>query len=141
MTSNTNPNCVFCQIIANQLPAVKIYEDSETFAFLNHHPVSPGHALVIPKDHFENVYTIPPELWARMNLVAQKISTAIRSSVDADGINIVMNNESAAGQVVFHGHIHIIPRHNDDGLKHWQGTPTEPDELEKVASKIKADIS
>lgn len=140
MNLNTNPNCVFCQIVNGSLPTVKIYEDSETLAFLNHHPVHPGHALVIPKDHFENIYTVPAELWARMNLTAQKIAVAVREGVDADGINIVVNNEVPAGQVVFHSHIHIIPRHNDDGLKHWDGKDASDDELSATSEKIKATL-
>lgn len=140
MNSNTPQDCVFCQIIKGEVPAVKIYEDSETLAFLNHHPVHPGHALIIPKEHFENIYTIPAELWARMNLTAQKIAIAVREAVDADGINVYMNNEHAAGQVVFHGHIHIIPRHNDDGLTHWPGKPTAENELNVIADKIKTTL-
>lgn len=138
MNSNTNPECIFCKIVDGILPSVKIYEDSETIAFLNNHPIHPGHALVIPKDHFENVYTVPAELWARMNLTAQKVAIAIREGVDADGINIVVNNESPAGQDVFHSHIHIIPRHNDDGLKHWDGKDASIEEREISAEKIKA---
>lgn len=140
MNSNTNPDCVFCKIAEGSIPAVKLYEDSETIAFLNHHPVHPGHTLVIPKDHFENIYTVPAELWARMNLTAQKVAIAVREGVDADGINIVMNNEAPAGQVVFHCHIHIIPRHNDDGLKHWDGQNASEEELKSSAEKIKAAI-
>ncbi len=115
----------------------KIYEDNETIAFLDANPIHPGHTLVVPKDHFENVYTVPPELWARMHLTAQKVAIAIREAVDADGINIRVNNEPAAGQDVFHSHIHIVPRHNDDGLTHWPGKKAEKDELHAVGEKIK----
>lgn len=141
MNSNTKQDCIFCKIADGSLPAVKIYEDSETIAFLNHSPVHPGHTLVIPKDHFENIYTIPAELWARMNLTVQKVAIAVREAVDADGINIHMNNEAPAGQVVFHGHIHIIPRHNDDGLTHWDGKVATEEELTTTAGKIKAVIA
>ncbi len=129
-------NCPFCKIVAGELAASKIYEDEETMAFLNIHPVNPGHALVIPKDHYENVYSVPPEIWARMALTTQKISLAVREAMDADGINIDVNNEPSAGQVVFHSHIHIIPRYETDGFKHWPGKPISDEDQAKVNEKV-----
>lgn len=107
-------------------------------AFLNIKPIHPGHALVIPKDHFENIYTVPAETWARMNLTAQKVALAIREAVNADGMNVSTNNEPAAGQEIFHSHIHIIPRHNDDGLNHWEGKLIAPEESMKLKESITA---
>lgn len=139
---NTNANCIFCKIIASEIPATKIYEDDFTLAFLDISPVHPGHTLVIPKDHFENIYTIPPELYCRVQMTAQKVAIAVRNAMDADGINIIINNESAAGQVVDHSHIHIIPRHNDDGLTHWAHKPyTNEEEVQKVKEKILSEIT
>lgn len=106
-------NCIFCKIIRNEIPAVKIYEDNETLAFLDISPNTRGHTLVISKNHFENIYSLPVENWCHMNITAQKIAVALKNGLLADGINIVMNNESAAHQLVFHAHIHVIPRYND----------------------------
>lgn len=138
---HTVADCIFCKIISGEIPAHKVYEDAETFAFLDIKPVQPGHALVVPKDHFENIYTVPAELWARMHLVAQKLSLIVREAVNADGINIHINNEVAAGQEVMHSHIHIIPRHNDDGLEHWHGKVTDQAELEKIREKMKEELA
>lgn len=140
MTTNTKSDCIFCKIVAGEIAGEKIYEDSEVLALLNIRPIHPGHSLIIPKDHFENIYTIPPETWARMNLTAQKVALAVREAVDADGINVHMNNEVAAGQEIFHGHIHIIPRHNDDGLAHWTGKEISSDETSRIAEKVRAII-
>lgn len=137
MPTNTHENCIFCKIINNEISAEKIYEDDEVLGFLDRHPVHPGHTLIVPKDHFENVYTVPAEIWARMNIAVQKVALAIKEGVDADGINIISNNEPAAGQVIFHSHIHLVPRHNDDGLKHWPGKDATDSELKDIAEKIK----
>lgn len=134
-------SCVFCKIVSGQIPATKVYEDSDTIAFLDLAPVHPGHALVIPKDHFENVYTTPDEAWCRIQLTVKKLSLAVKQAVNADGINLHMNNEKAAGQVVHHAHVHIIPRHNDDGLTHWPGGTYKDDaDRDSFAEKIKAEI-
>ena len=133
------PDCVFCKIVSGAIPAVKIYEDDETLAFLDIQPVNPGHALVIPKDHFENIYDIPAEAWLRVALAAQKVALAVKNGMSADGINLGMNNESAAGQLVPHAHIHVIPRINEDGFKHWgHNLYKDNDEMTETAEKIKA---
>jgi histidine triad (HIT) family protein len=116
---NHAPDCVFCKILTGEIPALKLYEDDYTLALLDIRPTQPGHTLVIPKDHFENIYTLPAETACRMMMTVQKVSLAVKEAMNADGINLIMNNEAAAGQIIFHAHIHIIPRHNDDGLRHW----------------------
>lgn len=129
--------CVFCSIASGAIPAYKVYEDEYTVAFLDQQPSHPGHTLVIPKDHFENLYTTPTELYCRMQMTVQKVAIAVRHAVDADGINIISNNEEAAGQKVFHTHIHIIPRHNDDGFQHWPHAPYKTvSEAETVQKNI-----
>lgn len=124
-------NCVFCKIVRNEIPAVKIYEDAETLAFLDITPDTRGHALIIPKNHHENIYSLPVETWCLMNITAQKIAIAIKNALSADGINVIMNNESAAHQIVFHGHIHIIPRYNDFQEKKYTYVAGEMEELAK----------
>lgn len=106
-------DCLFCKVIRNETPSTKIYEDDETLAFLNIFPHTRGHMLIIPKNHHENIYSTPVETWCRMNITAQKMAIAMKNALSADGMNIIMNNEPTAGQVIFHDHLHIIPRYND----------------------------
>ncbi|MCF7865541.1 MAG: HIT family protein [Candidatus Pacebacteria bacterium] len=144
MTHSTNTdqeNCIFCKIVAGEIAASKVYEDDETIAFLDIQPVNPGHTLVIPKDHFENIYTTPVMTWMRVQMTAQKVALAVKHATDADGVNIYMNNEAAAGQVVPHTHVHIIPRYNDDNLTLWHGTAyKDPEEMESFADKISTEL-
>ncbi len=133
-------DCIFCKIVRNEIPAVKIYEDEHTLAFMDIQPNHRGHSLVIPKAHFENIHSLPAEDMCRVFLVAQKIATASRNSLDADGINIVMNNDSAAGQLVWHAHVHVIPRYNDDGGYIGKKYTYIAGEMEEVAEKIKAEL-
>ncbi len=129
-------NCIFCKIISGEIPALKVYEGDHTLAFLDIKPNNPGHALVIPKDHFENIYTLPDETLARMALSVKKVALAVKEAVSADGINISMNNEESAGQEIFHAHIHVIPRKEGDGFKHFPTTLYEEGEAEDVAKRI-----
>ncbi len=142
MHANHQEDCVFCKIVTGDIPATKIYEDSETLAFLDISPVSPGHTLVIPKDHFENIYTTPTELYCRIQMSVQKVALAVKQAVDADGINIISNNEAAAGQVINHSHVHIIPRHNDDSLAHWPHIQYKTEqEISDTAEKIRKELN
>ena len=109
-------DCVFCKIIAGEIPSYKLYEDEHTLAFLDVHPVNPGHTLVIPKEHHRNIFDIPEEALARVTVVAQKVSLAIQESIGAEGVTLRMNNEPAGGQDVFHAHLHVIPRFQDEPL-------------------------
>lgn len=129
-------NCIFCKIIRNEIPSVKIYEGSETIAFLDISPNTRGHTLIIPKDHFENIYSLPVENWCLMNITAQKIAVALKTALSADGINVVMNNESAAHQLVFHAHIHVIPRYNDFEDKKYTYIAGEMEELTKEIQEV-----
>ncbi len=154
MTENTNKDeskeihdhdaitaeCLFCKIIRGEIAAVKIYEDEETLAFMDIHPNTRGHALVVPKDHFENIYGLPAETAARVMLTVQKMAIAIKNAVDADGINIVINNESAAGQIIWHSHTHIIPRFNEDGGYMGKKHIYISGEMEEIAEKVKAEL-
>ncbi len=113
-------DCVFCKIIRNELPSSRIYEDDKVIAILDINPVSTGHTLVIPKNmNCRNVFDVPAEDWAAMTAAVHKLSSAIERAVQADGINILMNNREHAGQVVDHPHIHIVPRYKGDGLRLW----------------------
>ena len=133
-------NCIFCKIVRGEIPSEKIYEDDWSLAFLDINPVNAGHALVIPKDHFENIYTTPDEALARLSLVTKKVALAIRNAVDAEGITISMNNEPAGGQVIFHAHFHIVPRFEKDGLKLWPQRKYNNGEISDTAKKIKEEL-
>src|SRR3989344_7777600 len=129
--------CVFCKIVKREIPSDKIYEDDNFFAFLDINPNNPGHTLVIPKKHYKNIYDLPDEILCAIGPIVKKISIAVKKGVNADGINIIMNNDGAAGQIVPHAHFHIIPRFADDDLRHWPGKSFLKEESAKIAEKIK----
>ncbi len=111
-------DCIFCKIIQNELPSKKIYEDSTCLAFLDINPISEGHSIVIPKQHFKNIEDTPPDVLANLFLAVKMISTKLRFRLHLDGYNIMQNNFKAAGQVINHIHVHIIPRsYGDDKFK------------------------
>ena len=130
-------NCIFCKIINNEIPSKKIYEDKNAIAILDISPVNKGHALVISKQHYENILNTPDNILRELIIIAKKISKAVMQSLNAQGINIGINNFKAAGQLVMHTHIHIIPRFNNDGLKHWPGKKYENNEIKQFLEKIK----
>ena len=114
-----------------------VYEDTAVFAFLDIKPNNPGHTLVVPKNHSRNIFDIDEKDLKELSARVKKISRAVKEGVSADGINIAMNNEPAAGQLVYHAHIHVIPRFVDDGYKHWPQKSYKDGEAEEVAGKIK----
>jgi histidine triad (HIT) family protein len=129
MDNMTDPECLFCKIIAGKIPSEKIYEDADTFAFLDIHPINRGHTLVVPKEHYQNMYTIPAEPFAKVMRTVHLLAPKIKSAVGAHGINIGINNDGPAGQLVFHLHVHIIPRFEGDGFAHWHGNPYQEGEI------------
>lgn len=130
-------DCIFCKIVRGELPATKVYEDKDTLAFLDINPVNIGHVLVIPKGHHANIFEIPEKDLLDVVRTVKKVSHAVKKGLQADGINVTINNEPAAGQVVFHLHIHIIPRTVNDGFKHWSGRRNyQEGEKEIVTEKI-----
>jgi len=132
-----NETCIFCKIIKKEIPHNKIYEDKNVIAFLDAFPVNKGHTLILPKKHFKNIYEIPEKtLWEVMKL-AKKLSITIKKTMKADGINVYMNNEEAAGQVIDHLHVHIIPRIKGDGYGYWKNKKSYTDkEMSQVTKKI-----
>jgi len=131
--------CIFCKIIAGELPSYKIYEDDKIMAFLDIAPVNKGHALVIPKEHYEDTLETPDELLKHMAVTIKKISKAIMKITGARACNIGMNNGAESGQVVFHTHWHIMPRFENDGYKLWQGKDAiyAAGEADRIANEIK----
>ena len=104
-------DCIFCRIAAGELPAVRVLETAGVLAFLDIAPVNYGHTLVIPKTHYPNLLELPDALWMEMGQVCRRVAQALRGTLSAQGFNIGMNNFEAAGQAVFHAHLHVIPRY------------------------------
>jgi len=109
-------NCVFCKIVAGQLPCDKVYEDDLVLCFLDIAPLNPGHALLIPKEHHTSATTLPDEAAARMFQLAPRLAQALVRATDSGGFNLILSNGTPAGQVVPHVHLHLVPRRADDGL-------------------------
>ncbi len=130
-------DCIFCKIIKGEIPSTKVYEDGDVFAFLDIKPVNPGHTLVIPKQHYVNIHDMPDELFGKVAIAAKKVADAILK-LGAKGVNIGMNNGAVAGQVVFHAHVHVMPRYGKDSFSLWVGKEYDGNEREQVAEKIKA---
>jgi histidine triad (HIT) family protein len=133
-------DCIFCKIIAGKVPADKVYENDKIFAFLDIAPVNKGHTLVVPRAHHADLLETPDEVLSDMITRTKKIAAAVVKAVNADGFNIGVNTKPAAGQVVFHTHLHIIPRFSGDGLKHWPKIKQTPEDMKKVADLIRSMI-
>jgi len=139
MTFPTDPNCVFCKIVAGQLPSFKLLEDDLTIAFMDINPVNPGHALAVAKGHWPTVDVIPADVLAAVARTAQRIAKASMTVLKPAGINLVQANGAAAGQSVPHLHIHIMPRRpGDDVSLNWQSIPGERAAIEAIYNKLKA---
>ncbi|MDO8492145.1 MAG: HIT family protein [bacterium] len=132
-----NENCVFCKIISGEIETNKVYEDDDTLAFLDISPLNPGHTLVVPKEHSRNILEISDESYRAVASTCHKVAEAIKEGLEPDGINVHMNNESAAGQLVFHTHIHVIPRYANDGYMPWHKKNYSKEEIELAGEKIK----
>ncbi|UGV41961.1 HIT family protein [Methanococcoides orientis] len=108
-------DCLFCNIIKGDIPSYKVYEDETAYAFLDINPCSRGHTVVVPKTHYENFTDMPAEEVGTLFATVRMIARLVEDAVSADGSNIGLNNKAAAGQLVPHVHIHIIPRFEEDG--------------------------
>ena len=138
MPSGYDPNNVFAKILRGELPAYKVYEDEKAFAFLDIMPRAPGHTLVIPKNGARNILDIDPDDLAHVAKVAQKIAKAAVKVFGADGITVQQFNESAGGQVVFHLHMHVIPRKEGAAMKPPASEREKPEVLAEQAKKLAA---
>jgi histidine triad (HIT) family protein len=132
-------DCLFCKIVAGDVPAQRVDEDEHTIAFMDINPWTRGHALVIPREHTPNLYEIPEDELARTTAAAKRLARRMKERLGCDGINLINSCEPAAWQTVFHFHIHVIPRYDDDPLR----LPTrpqegDPEEIEKVAEELRA---
>lgn len=116
-------NCIFCKIIAGEIPSATVYEDEDFKAIMDISPAAKGHVIILSKKHIANLFELDDDTASKALIAARKIAKAIKAELNCDGINLVQNNGEAAGQTVFHFHIHVIPRYNNDsvGLDWKQG--------------------
>lgn len=132
-------SCIFCRIIKGEIPGTRVYEDDAVLAFLDINPISPGHTLVIPKEHYETLVDLPDETGAKIFPVLSRLGKAVMAAMKADGFNCLQNNFAAAGQIVFHSHWHVIPRFEGDGLVQWpHKANVDAAEMRKIAEAIRA---
>ncbi|MDH3688666.1 MAG: HIT family protein [Gammaproteobacteria bacterium] len=137
----TDPSCIFCKIVGGEIPCFKLLEDEFTLAFMDVNPANPGHALAISKEHWEDVYAIPDSLIGAVTKTAKQVARAIKHTLDPDGINLVQANGKGAAQSVFHFHMHVLPRDNDDDLKlNWGPRPGDMEQIKQVCERIKAAV-
>ena len=127
--------CIFCKIAAGEIPSATLYEDEEFRVFLDVAPASKGHMLVVPKTHYADIMEMPEELTAKAFVLAKTMAAKLEKELGCDGVNLVQNNHEAAGQTVFHFHIHVIPRYKKDkvGLGWNMGKLTDSDREELLA--------
>ena len=130
-------DCIFCKIANGESPSKTLYEDEQFRVILDLGPATKGHALILPKDHFANLYELPDETAAKVMQLAKKMATQMTEKLGCDGFNLVQNNGETAGQTVFHFHLHLIPRYENDGQKiGWTpGSPSQ-EELEAIKNEI-----
>lgn len=135
----TDPNCIFCKIIAGDIPSFRLFEDDRTLAFMDINPANPGHALVIPKHHATGLLDLPPEWLGATIATAQKVAQAVEAALSPDGINLVQANGEGAAQSVKHFHLHVIPRRLGDDLKlNWGIKPGDMGEIADIAERVRA---
>ena len=133
---------IFSRIVSGEIPSIKVYEDELTLAFMDISPASRGHTLVICKDEYPDLFEIPPETLAAVAYTTQHVARAIRAAFKPDGLNVIQNNGAAAGQSVFHYHVHLIPRwENDQALHLWRPQQGNQAELQTIAEQIQQALS
>jgi len=130
-------DCIFCKIINGEIPSYKVYEDDDVFAFMDISPVSAGHVLVIPKKHAQDIFEIDDESHGKVQKVVKKLAHKIVDKLGAKGVNIINNNKAEAGQTVFHYHVHIIPRYDENDKLELKFNPDSAVVIEEVFEKIK----
>ncbi|MDD4531804.1 MAG: HIT family protein [Candidatus Pacebacteria bacterium] len=134
-------NCLFCKIIANEIPAHKVYEDDLVLAFLDIRPISKGHTLIVPKKHTDGIFSLDEETMKRIGAVAKKVAQKMKDVLGADGVNLYHASGASAEQTVFHFHLHVIPRRKDDDICFTRAVTAKEgvkeEELEETAGKLK----
>lgn len=131
-------NCIFCKIANGEIPSSTIYEDEDFRVFLDLGPAARGHALIVPKEHYANIYELDDALCGKIFVLAKKLAVHMTEVLHCDGFNIMQNNGAVAGQTVFHFHLHLIPRYKGDtaGIR-WNPGSADPKELQSLAEKLR----
>lgn len=134
-------NCIFCKIGSGDIPSYKLYEDENFKVFLDLSPTSYGHALIIPKEHYKNLFELDDTIASKALVLAKKVGAAMMNTLHCDGLNVLQNNGEAAGQTMFHFHIHLIPRYKEDDTKiiFAENSLTE-DDAKKIIDLITKDL-
>jgi len=129
-------DCIFCRIVRGEAPSFRVHEDALTLAFLDIAPVSDGHVLVIPRAHFENLFEVTPDVVAAVAVSSRRVAHALRAELAPDGLAVAQLNGEAAGQTVFHYHMHLIPRRHGDGFVFHGRAPGKPERLRELAAAL-----
>ena len=131
-------NCIFCKLANGEIPTSTLYEDEDFRVILDASPAAKGHALILPKEHYSNLYELDDELAAKVLVLAKKMITKLTDILGCDGYNIVQNNGEAAGQTVFHFHLHMIPRYKGDGVGiGWKMGELSEEDKEELLTKMR----
>ena len=133
----TDPTCIFCKILAKQIPSASVYEDASAYAFLDIGPFEKGHTLVIPKFHAERLTDLPIDWLQRLMPAVQKTAAILLQRLPCDGFNLLQSNGRCATQVVPHVHFHVIPRWNNRPMQWVGGTYDSPEEMAALAAKLR----
>ena len=134
-----DPDCLFCKIVAGEIPATRIHEDERTVAFMDINPATRGHVLVVPREHSRDLLTIEPKDLKAVATAAQKLAAVMPDRLGADGVNLLNSCGRAAWQTVFHFHMHVIPRYDGDTLRlPWQPAPGDRDDIAAAARALTA---
>lgn len=134
-------DCIFCKIARGNIPSATVYEDSHFRVILDINPATKGHCLIIPKEHFDNIYDLDAETAGKLFSLATCIARAMKDALHCDGLNLVQNNGLIAGQTVFHFHLHLIPRYEGDQVElTWTPHETQADQLEELRKAIREKI-
>ncbi len=132
-------DCIFCRIVRGEIPCVSLLETDEIIAFMDIHPVNPGHALVVPRAHYPTLFDMPSECGAAVFDALRRVGQALMQGMNAQGLNVVQNNLAAAGQEVPHVHWHLVPRFEKDGLTLWKsGACADMQQLQEAARAVRA---
>ena len=132
-----DPDCLFCKIIAGEIPSTRVYEDERTIAFMDINPATRGHLLVVPREHTRDLLTIEPKDLSAVAKAAKRLALRMRDNLECDGINLLNSANAAAWQTVFHFHMHVIPRYAGDPLRlPWTPEPGDRDEIAEAARAL-----
>ena len=131
-------DCIFCKIAAGEIPSRKIYEDNDLIAIMDLSPTSKGHSLIIPKEHYTNIYDIDEEIAGKVMKTAKKLATKMTVALNCDGFNLLQNNGETAGQIMFHFHMHLIPRYKDadNNMLKFTSVSFSDEEMDAIREQI-----